>query len=256
MSKAITPLRPSYLVTTGKGGDITPDSIRVRSLATLHQQVLTEPKDQTKALLELWHPWTETTRQERYLQHRMLEAKSPYFIAGHTFDRKAYAADEDDPEAGWQKWSGLVALTFKYTVARGNEARTTARRLDLEVALLAEPLLGPSIVFMYKIPAEGLLVVLIAVGSMPKYHSRVHIITRYLRAANPKLYGKEYGYMGSRAQYPFGFDPLAFFLPEPEEGYTIFPTAQAKAFIKHRESQEVQARFPSKRQGWGRSRYK
>jgi hypothetical protein len=247
-------LCPRYRVTVGIGTDITPENIRVWSLTRLYHYILTANEDKTKALNELWHPFTPQTKQERLLQHNRLEKEFPYFIAGHTFDRKGCAADEDDPEAGWYKSSGLIGLEFMYNAARGNEQLTINRRRSLEALLRNEPLLGPSINLITKVPGECKLIVVVAAGEMNEHWQRVRLISRYLWASNSKLYKCICGGHGSRIRLRIGFDPLAFFRSEPAEGYTIFPHAQALSFINHYNDMELL--YPTLKKGSRRSRSK
>jgi hypothetical protein len=241
ISHSVTGPQSEFRITYGTGGIKSPASLRIVSLAKFHQLLLTKHEAETEALHELWQPYTSTTRQERFLQHQKIESTFPFVVPGVTFDKEASLADEDDYHAGWQQMSGLVTLTFRYAAAKGNEDRTTKRRLQLHKQLLAVPLLGPSIVLMPKAPGDCLVHVLLAVGAMSEYRKRVHTITSYLQAVAPALH-KKLAITAPLANERFsvGFDPLVYFQPVPKGGYAIFPTEQARQVTQEANRKKMQ----------------
>jgi len=120
--------QPKFLITYGTGGGTSPARLRLVSPARLHQFLVARHQVATEALNELWHPFTDTTYQERREQYKQLASAFPYIVAGVAFDKEAATADEEDDSSGWQTLSGLVILTFKYRVIKGNGERTQASR--------------------------------------------------------------------------------------------------------------------------------
>jgi hypothetical protein len=238
---ALTTLQPEFLFTYGTGGIESPASLEVISLHQFYRKLLTKHQAETKALHELWEPWKFSTRQERFLQHRKIDSTFPFVVAGAVFDKEADLADEEDYHAGWRQLSGLVVLSFKYGVVKGDAERTADNRLLLQKQLLAAPLLGPSIVLIFKEPGECLINVLIAVGAIPDYWNRVKTITKYLQEACPKLYRKLSGAApNANERYSVGADSLAWLRPRSAEGYVLFPVEQARAVTKECERKQTE----------------
>jgi hypothetical protein len=229
-SASNTLAQPKFRVTYGTGGIKSLSNLRVISLAQFHERLLAKRQAETNALHELWEPFTIHTREERYQQHRTIEATFPFVVAGVAYDREADLADEEDLHAGWQQPSGLVVLSFNYGFVKGNAERTAVKRERLQKQLLASPLLGPSIVLMSKEPGECIIYVFIAAGAIKSYSARVHTIVNYLKAACPKLHRKLCGAApNANERYSVGFDPLAYLRPRPVEGYPTFPVKQVQA---------------------------
>lgn len=224
--------QPEFLVTYGTGGTKFPASYEVLSLPKFHQLLLTEHQAETEALSELWHPYTKDTPRTRRQQHELIETTFPFVVPGTLFDEEADGADEEDEWSGWQTRSGLVVVSFKYPVAETNEVVTLNNRLRLQRQLLTVPLLGPSIITVFKEPGECLLHALVAADPKKDYWGQVSAITRYLKATQPKLSTRLWGGDQVPIQtHSVGCDQYAYLQPRPAEGYSLFPVKEAQAKI-------------------------
>jgi hypothetical protein len=229
--------QPEFFVTYGTGGTKLPASYEVLPLPEFHRLLLTEHRAKTEALNELWHPYTKDTPRTRRQQHELIETTFPFVVPGALFDEEADAADEEDEWSGWQTRSGLVVVSFKYPVAETNEVVTLNNRLRLQRQLLTVPLLGPSIVTVFKEPGECLLHALVAADLQKDYWGQVSAITRYLKATQPKLSTRLWG--GDQVpiqHHSVGFDLQAYLRPRPAEGYAIFPAKQLANVTEEAES--------------------
>jgi hypothetical protein len=213
------------LVTYGTGGTKFPASYEVLSLPKFHQLLLTQYQAETEALNELWHPYTTDTRRTRQQQHKLIETTFPFVVAGAHFDAEADAADDEDDWSGWQTRSGLVVVSFTYLATVDNEAATIKNRLQLQQQLLQIPLLGSSIVLVFKEPSECLLHALVATDLKKDYWAQVSTIMHYLEATTPKLANRlRSGDIVPTLPHSVGFDPQAYLRPCTTEGYAMLPT--------------------------------
>jgi hypothetical protein len=229
--------QPEFFVTYGTGGTKFPASYEVLPLPEFHRLLLKEHRAETEALNELWHPYTKDTPRTRRQQHELIETTFPFVVPGALFDEETDAADDEDEWSGWQSRSGLVVVSFKYPAAETNEVVTLNNRLRLQRQLLKAPLLGPSIVEVFKEPGECVLHALVAADPKKDYWGQVSAIMRYLKATQPELSTRLWGGDQVPIQtHSAGFDPQAYLRPRPAEGYAIFPAKQVANATEEAES--------------------
>lgn len=283
---------PNSLVIYGTGSIKAPTSLHVTSIVTLHQYLQTRNYAITQTLHERWHPQSESGLQRRQQQQQLVESTFPFIVAGALLNEEDNRVDEEDgwadEDEDWvdedeededededdededddddDDWfdeenynpkhlllSGLVVLTFKYSAVKQSEERTQASRERLQKLLLKTPLLGDSILLMFKEVGECRLHVLIAASPMDDYGQRVRLIMAYLRLACPAVYRRLHNaHLLADARYPVGNDPHAWLRPRSEEGYVTFPVEQARAKMQECERANLKA-FIRKR-GYGMPR--
>jgi hypothetical protein len=224
------PAETDFLVTYATTNGKLPTSYQVMSLPEFHHILCTQNRAMTENQPELCPLNTSPWKRRR--QYRRMEAIFPFVAAG-----VLYGYNTDEVAQLKAKWGQptrpeLVILTFEYASVQTDAARTATNRERLQKRLLADPLLGPSVVLMYKGPGECLVHVLVAAGPMRGYAACVNTISTYIQSACPKLRTQLYradGYV--RTPRLVGFDPLAWLRPRPAAGYALFPVRLAQGKI-------------------------